>query len=80
VPLAVVDHRLVQVENYDVSVSRNAKFVAVSSWHHEARVWHPTCKAGSFESVTKAMTLSGHAVCVVPRSRDGSHGGPLTCL
>jgi hypothetical protein len=56
---------LTQVENYDVTVSADAKYISVASWHSEARVWHASQKAGSFDKVVKVscpgVFLSHHS-------------------
>jgi hypothetical protein len=61
-----------QVDNYDVTVSDDAKFVAVSTWHHELKLWHCVQAAGSLSAVSKVMSLNAHTVllffiaCVFP--------------
>jgi hypothetical protein len=53
-----------EVENYDVTVADDAKFVAVSTWYHEVKLWHCVQAAGSLSAVSKVMSLTAHTVRV----------------
>jgi hypothetical protein len=50
--------------SYDVTVSADGKFMCLSTWQHEARVYNLVSKAGAFSAATKVMNFTGHTKSV----------------